>query len=172
MMDVGSGRKWKTHMIVWMSVVSFLMLSILAIAPLSSAQLAVVQGKVWDDIGNPLEDVNVTVNVYDSGMTLQDTKYDDATDEDGFYTVNFVGFAGDHEPEVGDTIEVIAKPLSEPPAPPNSTVVEAVCPLYVINVTIDSVPIPEFGLGQSIGIPLAIIGVIAVFAVMGRKRAR
>jgi hypothetical protein len=156
---------------VLVSGVSFLMLSILVVAPNSSAQLAVVHGYVTDQVGNPLEGVNVTVNIYDSGLNLVDTKWDDATDEDGYYTVSFGGFTGDHEPEVDDTIEVVAVYLSEPPAS-NSLVVESVCPVYSIDVEVSSVVIPEFGLGQSIGLPLAIIGVVAIFAVMGRRRAR
>jgi hypothetical protein len=148
------------------SGVSFLMLSVLIMAQPSSA-IGFVNGKVMDQVGNPLEGANVTVNIYDSTMTLRDTLFCDATDEDGFYSVIF-GHPS-YEPAVGDTIEAIATYQSELPVS-NSTVITTLCPTYSVNVTIGSIVIPEFGFGQGIGLPLAVIGIVAVFAVIARRR--
>ncbi|HIH01921.1 TPA: hypothetical protein HA259_07645 [Thermoplasmata archaeon] len=114
----------------------------------------------------------MTIDILDSGMAILDTKWCDATDEDGMYSVTFSSFTGDHEPEVGDTIRVTAKYLSEPPAT-NSTLVGSIPPTYIhyVNVTVDSIVIPEFGFGQGVGLPIVIIGIVAIFIVVSRKRA-
>lgn len=171
MMDLSHRRKWVVRRIIWLSAVSALTLSVLALAQPSSAVIAVVDGTVTDQIGNPLEGANVTINIWNSDMTQIDwTDWDiDFTDEDGFYTVTFGGMIGYNLKE-GETIEVIATHLSESGS--NTYLVDdAECIIYNIDVTIEALAIPEFGLGQSIGLPLVIIAVIAIFAVMSRKRS-
>ena len=155
------------HWTVGISSVALLVLSLLTLAQPGSA-LAIVTGQVIDEVGNPLEGANVTVEVYDSTMTLRDTLYCDATDEDGVYVVVFGGIAS-YEPVVGDRIEATATYESEPPVM-NFTVIEELGASYSLNVTVDSIMIPEFGFGQGIGLPLAVMGIAAVFAIVARKR--
>jgi hypothetical protein len=172
-MNVNLRKKGMTRSTVGMSAILLLMLSILSVAQPSSAQdLAFVDGKVMDDIGNPLEGANVTVNIWNPDETqINSTLYDDATEENGFYQVIFGGMGG-YEPKVNDVIQVIAKYLSEPPASNKSVVSQTETPFYSVNVTVVSVAIPEFGIGQSFGLPLAILGVVAIFVVIGRRRMK
>ena len=159
--------------ILVLGVLPFLVtLSITAVATECSAQgLFVVNGVARDQVGNPMEGVNITVNIWNPAMTvINGTLYDDATDEDGFYSVTFGGFGG-YDVKVGDNIEVIANYDSH--FGTNDSTVASIPPIFcTVDVSITTIVIPEFGLGQGVGFPAAIIGILAVFAIVGRRRAR
>ena len=153
------------------SVPFLIILSMALVASPSSANgLFIVSGIVRDQVGNPVEGVNVTVNIWNPGMTvINDTLYDDATDEDGFYTVTFGGIGG-YEVKVNDVIEVIA--TYDTHFGTNTSTVASIPPIvYTVDASITTLTIPEFGLGQGIGLPVAILGILVVFAVVKRKRA-
>ncbi len=117
-----------------------------------------IRGYVYDFIGNPLSGASVTVLDVTSSKSLT---YD-PTEPDGFYTVTF-GFSDWNE---GDTIQVTASYSGHPDV--NSTTADA-GPFQYVNVTIESVTIPEFGDFLHSPITFVSIGMIALFVIVRRR---
>jgi len=116
-----------------------------------------IRGYVKDNIGNPLEGANVTVNITRGPITY--TMYDD-TNATGFYSVTFTP----SEWEEGDFINVTAKYDSNRK---NESTVADLIPFQFVNITFGFV-IPEFSGPALVG---ALLGVIIIFAVFRRQNS-
>ena len=118
-----------------------------------------VRGYVYDSLGTPIENANVTVQIR-IGESVRSTLYCDATDETGYYVVDF----GPSDWDIGNTIFVNATFGGEYNT---NSVIANDFPFQNLDVTLGIV-IPEFG--SLISLTLAIFGAASIFIIISRKR--
>lgn len=122
-----------------------------------------VTGYVWDSAGTPLEGADVTINIKKPDESIRATETNQ-TDSNGQYVVTF----SPEDWEVDDTVETISTYLGHQES--NSTGPLTDDPIQWINVSY-TFEIPEFGNTTGLMITGALLGAIAVIAlVYFRKR--
>jgi hypothetical protein len=152
------------HTMVALAFVSALTVLALATVPVNSAADApnpiTVRGTIYDNAGNEIPDIPVTVNMKD-GATVVTTKLDTSSSL-GVYSVLF----GVTEWEVGYTIEVTA---TGPSGQENET---AIAP-DDFQITIDvqfAYEIPEFGFDAGVLVAGGAVGFIAVAVLVWKRK--
>jgi hypothetical protein len=141
-------------------VTSALMASDGALAAIGPKQ---VKGYIWDNVGNPVEGAQVTVNILaQSDSSIRATLSEDSN-AIGYYSMSFAMGEWDE----GDMIEVLA--TYDSIQEPNSTVATDY-PSQWVNVSF-KFEIPEFGSYLGLLIAGGAIGIVGI-AVVSMKRRR
>jgi hypothetical protein len=162
-MSLKSNRRHITLAVAFVTVLA--VIGVLLTAHSASAYLwpKNVRGWVWDDHGNPVKDIPVTINVrWASDDSIRST-YTATTSSVGFYSKSVLG--ADWDP--GDSIEVIATYGGDQRA---NTTTANLNPIQFVNVTFPY-EIPEFG-PSLLGLVAAggSIGVVGVVLLVAWKR--
>ena len=151
------------------AVSSFFAVSILALMLLGSMSVRagdgpkIVQGYAYDDTGNPLGGVVVTVVVIDKDTHLvKDTQTDTTGSPDGYYSVSFDTFIWN----IGDTIRATGTYNSVDQ--PNETLADASAVQDIdINFT---TAIPQFGSVLGFAVAAGLVCAVGILFVSYRRR--